>query len=58
MPKRLDSQINQWVTYFANQIVGFVTEELIRRGALEKPEQDRPLTNGVFYVEGRYITSI
>lgn len=58
VPKRLDSQINQWITYFANQIVGFVSEELIKRGALEKPEQDRPLTNGVFYVEGRYITNI
>ena len=58
MPKRLDSQINQWVTYFANQIVGFVSEELIRRGVMEKPGEDCPLTNGVFYVEGRYITNI
>ncbi len=58
VPKRLDSQINQWVTYFANQIVGFVSEELIRRGVMEKPEEDCPLTNGVFYVEGRYIPNI
>ncbi len=58
VPKRLDSQINQWVSCFANQIVGFVSEALIRRGVLEKPEEDRPLTNGVFYVEGRYIPNI
>ena len=58
VPKRLDSQINQWVSCFANRIVGFVSEELIRRGVLEKPEEDCPLTNGVFYVEGRYISDI
>ncbi len=58
VPKRLDSQINQWVTYFANQIVGFISEALIRRSVMEKPEEDCPLTNGVFYVEGGYIPNI
>ena len=32
-----------------------LTDELIRRGALRKPDSDRPLTDGVFYVEGKYI---
>lgn len=58
VPKRLDSQINQWVSCYANQLVGYLTEELIRRGALEKPTPDKPLTNGVFYVEGEFIKSI
>jgi len=32
-----------------------VTDELIARGILEKPDDERPLTNGVLYVEGKYI---
>ena len=58
VPKRLDSQINQWVSCYANRLAGYVTEELIRRGALEAPEEDRPLTHGVFYVEGEYVKTI
>ena len=58
VPKRLDSQINQWVAYYANQLVGYVIEELIQRDVLERPLFDRPLTNGVFYVEGDYVNTI
>jgi len=53
-PKRLDSQINQWVSAFVHRITAYVTDELIARGVLEKPAEDVPLTNGVFYVEGKY----
>lgn len=55
VPRRLEDQINQWVSFYLFQIVGYVTDELIRRGVLRKPDLDRPLTDGVFYVEGKYI---
>ena len=55
VPSRLEDQINQWVSIYLFQIVGYVTDELIRRGALRKPALDGPLTDGVFYVEGKYI---
>ena len=58
VPKRLDPQINQWVSCYANRLVGFVTEELIRRGALETPKNESPLTDGVFYIEGEYVKNI
>ncbi len=55
VPARLDNQINQWVSGYLFQIVGYVVDELIRRGTLRKPDMDRPLTDGVFYVAGKYI---
>ena len=55
VPARLAEQINQWVSGYLFQIVGYVVEELIGRGVLRKPAADMPLTDGVFYVEGRYI---
>ena len=38
VPKHLHSQINQWMNYYLYQIVGYVTDELIRRGVLCKPD--------------------
>ena len=55
VPARLEAQINQWVSTYLYQIVGYVIDELIRRGTLRKPELDKPLTDGVFYVEGGFI---
>ncbi len=55
VPGRLANQINQRVTIYLDELIGYVTEELIRRGALRKPAQDGPLTDGLFYVEGAYI---
>ena len=55
VPKRLDSQINQWVSCYAHNIIGFVTEELINRGVLEKPDEEKPLINGVFCILGEYM---
>ena len=55
VPKRLESQVDQWVSLYLFQIVGHVTEELMRRGVLKKPSPDRPLTDGIFYVSGKYI---
>ena len=55
VPSRLGDQINQWVCTYLFQIVGDVIDELIHRGALRKPDLDRPLTDGVFYVEGKDI---
>ncbi len=55
VPKRLESQINQWVSGYLFSIVGHVTDELIDRGVLKKPSPDRPLTDGVFYVADKYI---
>lgn len=55
VPKRLGSQINQWVSCYAHNIIGFIAEELINRNALEKPDIEKPLTNGVFCVLGEYM---
>lgn len=55
VPKRLQRQINQWVTCFSTEIVSRVAEELIRRGRLERPDPEKPFVRGVFYVEGAYI---
>ena len=56
VPKRLDNQINQWVSYYVHNIIGFVAEELINRGVLEKPGDEKPLTNGVFSILGGYLS--
>ena len=55
VPKDLDDQINQWVSGYLFQIIGYVIDELIRRGTLRKPDMDKPLIDGVFYTEGKYI---
>ena len=56
VPKRLDSQINQWVSCYVLNIIGFVAEELINRGVLETPgEDEKPLVNGVFSIVGEYV---
>ncbi len=55
VPKHLDDQINQWVSGYLFQIIGYVIEELIRRGTLRKPDMDKPLIDGIFYTEGKYI---
>lgn len=55
VPKLLHDQINQWVSCYLYQIIGYVTDELIRRGILNKPDFEKPLTDGVFCVEGKYI---
>ena len=51
VPKHLHGQINQWLGAYLYQIVGAVTEELIDRGALAKPEPDKPVTYGVLYLK-------
>lgn len=55
VPKHLDDQINQWVSGYLFQIIGYVIDELIRRGTLRKPDMDKTLIDGVFYTEGKYI---
>ena len=55
VPKHLHDQINQWVNCYVHQIIGYVTDELIHRGILRKPDNEKPLTDGVFSVEGKYI---
>lgn len=55
VPKRLHGQINQWVNCYCNRIVAYVTDGLIARGVLRRPDGEKPLTDGVFYVEGKYI---
>ena len=52
VPKRLHSQINQWVGYYAMQSVGLVVEELVKRGVLQQPSEDIPFVGGVFAVQG------
>ena len=55
VPKHLHDQINQWVSCYLHQIIGYVTDELIRRGVLRKPDAEKPLIDGVFCVEGKNI---
>jgi len=55
VPKHLHDQINQWINCYLYQIIGYVTDELIHRGVLDKPDIEKPLTNGVFCVEGKNI---
>ena len=55
VPKHLHDQINQWINCYLYQIIGYVTDELIHRGVLCKPDHEKPLTNGVFCVEGKSI---
>lgn len=55
VPARLEDQINQWVSMYLFQIIGYVIDDLIRRGTLRRPDAEKPLTDGVVYVEGRYI---
>lgn len=55
VPKHLHDQINQWVNGYLYRIIGYVIDELIRRGVLRKPDSEKSLTDGVFYVEGKYI---
>ena len=55
VPKRLDSQINQYVCCYIHNIIGFVAEELIAQGVLEKPDDTKPMTNGVFSVLGEHV---
>lgn len=60
VPKRLHGQINQWLFTYCNDLVGYVVEELIRRGRLAGVQREetgicRPMTNGVFCILGSYI---
>lgn len=55
VPKHLDNQINQWINIYLFRIIGYVADELLRRGGLCKPDDEKPLTNGVFCVEGKSI---
>lgn len=55
VPIRLHGQINQWISIYLHQLIGYVTDELIRREVLRKPSPEKPLTDGVFLVEGSYI---
>lgn len=60
VPKRLESQIDQRISCdmndHLNYITGYVMEKLISRGVLHKPDSENPVTDGVFYVEGEYIS--
>ena len=55
VPKHLHDQINQWVGNYLHRLIVYVTDELIRRGVLRKPDGEKPMTFGVFCVDGKYI---
>jgi len=55
VPNHLHGQINQWVYCYLDQIIGYVTDELIRRGILRKPDSEKPLTDGVFVLLGNML---
>ncbi len=54
VPKRLDGQINQYVRGYVQSIVGYVLQRLVDEGLLASPEDGKPLTDGVFYIDGPY----
>ncbi len=55
VPKRLESQIDQWINCYAVQLIAYVIYELINIGALNGDDSKKPLTHGVFSVSGKYI---
>ncbi len=55
VPKHLHDQINQFIGCYLYQMIGYVTDELIHRGILRKPDNEKPLIDGVFCVAGTYI---
>lgn len=50
-PRRLESQINQWVSGIVHDLTGMVTEVLISRGILTKPSSNA----GIFWCEGSEV---
>jgi hypothetical protein len=50
LPKRLAAQEGMWVKGYVYNVIGMAAEELIRRGVLERPRDNRPLVNGVLCV--------
>lgn len=50
VPQRLEDQINQWVSTYAHEIISYVTEELISRGRLERPDPEGNPICGIFGV--------
>lgn len=55
VPKRLENQINQWVSCYLSEIIGGVTKALIGRGSLTAPTGGLPLTDGVFCIKGETV---
>lgn len=43
------------VSGYTHNIIGFVAEELINRNVLEKPDDEKPLTNGVCCITGESV---
>lgn len=56
VPRRLHSQVNQWAGIYSYEVLSLVTEELISRGRLAKPDPESPLADSVFWVEGSFFT--
>lgn len=60
VPKRLEDQIDQRISCDMNDhlnvITGYVMEKMISREILCKPNHEKPLTKGVFFVQGEYIS--
>lgn len=49
VPKRLHGQVNQRVSGYVQDLCGLTTAELIFRGVLTGPLEEKPLTDGVFF---------
>lgn len=56
VPKRLHSQINQWISVYCGEIIGQVVEELIHRGRLKKPGTEIPETGQAGVEQAEYGT--
>ena len=56
-PKRLNSQINQWVNCYVSKLVGLVTDVLVGDQVLEAPIPATAFTKGVVYLTREYMNS-
>jgi len=55
VPHRLEDQIDQWVRCYASDLAGRILHELINRGILPAAPEDRPLTEGIFWISGEML---
>lgn len=53
VPQHLEDQINQWVNIYAQEVISHVTEELINRGRLDKPDPEKNPVCGMFGVDDK-----
>ena len=49
-PKQVQDQINQYVSGYIHNIIGFVAFDMIEKGVLEPPPKEGPLSDSVLFI--------